>query len=94
MGCCLFAIVLAGAPRLALFFWWLMQRAYVTLAFKGGQIWGLLGFLFLPWTTLMWVIVYPGGISFVNWIFLGLAFAIDMGTYFGGGREAQTRYAS
>ncbi len=42
----------------------------------------------------MWVIVYPGGISFVNWLFLGLAFAIDMGTYFGGGREGQRRYAS
>jgi hypothetical protein len=94
MGCCLFAIVLAGAPRFALFFWWLMQRAYVTLAFKGSQIWGLLGFLFLPWTTLMWVIVYPGGISFVNWFFLALAFMVDMGTYFGGGREGQRRYAS
>ena len=94
MGCCLFAIVLAGAPRLALFLWWLVQRAYVSLAFKGAELWGLLGFLFLPWTTLMWVIVYPGGISFVNWIFLGLAFAIDMGTYFGGGREGQRRYAS
>ncbi len=42
----------------------------------------------------MWVIVYPGGISFVNWIFLGLAFAIDMGTYFGGGKSGRDRYAS
>ena len=94
MGCCVFTIILAGAPRLAIFLWWLLQRAYVTLAFKGNQLLGLLGFLFLPWTTLMWVIVYPGGISFVNWIFLGLAFAVDMGTYFGGGREGQRRYAS
>ena len=42
----------------------------------------------------MYVIVFPGGLSVVNWIFLGLAFAIDMGTYFGGGREGQRRYAS
>jgi hypothetical protein len=42
----------------------------------------------------MWVFVYPGGISMVNWIFLALAFMVDMGTYFGGGREGQRRYAS
>jgi hypothetical protein len=93
MGCCLFAIILAGAPRFALFFWYLFQPIVVRAAFSNFFI-ALLGFLFLPWTTLMWVIVYPGGISFVNWIFLGLAFAIDMGTYFGGGKSGRDRYAS
>ena len=93
MGCCLFASVLAGAPRLAFLFWWVFQPYRINATFS-SWLWPLLGVLFLPWTTLMWVIVYPGGISFVNWIFLGLAFAIDLGTYFGGGKEAQTRYAS
>jgi hypothetical protein len=93
MGCCLFAIVLAGAPRFALVFWWLIQTRYVNAAFS-NFLFAILGFLFLPWTTLMWVIVYPGGISLVNWVFLGIAFMIDMGTYFGGGREGQRRYAS
>jgi hypothetical protein len=93
MGCCLFAIILAGAPRFALFFWYLLDTRYVNAAFN-NLLFAILGFLFLPWTTLMWVIVYPGGISLVNWIFLGIAFLIDMGTYFGGGREGQRRYAS
>ena len=73
MGCCLFAIVLAGAPRFALVFWWLFQTKYVNTAFS-NLLFAILGFLFLPWTTLMWVMVYPGGISIVNWVFLGLAF--------------------
>ena len=93
MGCCLFAIVLAGAPRFALFFWWLIQTRYVNAAFS-NFLFAILGFLFLPWTTLMWVFVYPGGISMVNWVFLGIAFVIDMGTYFGGGKSGRARYAS
>ena len=93
MGCCLFAIILAGAPRMALFIWWLFQTKYVTMAFSNA-FWAIAGFLFLPWTTLMWVMVYPGGISMVNWIFLGLAFAIDMGTYFGGGKSGRDRYGN
>jgi len=93
MGCCLFAIILAGAPRFALAIWWLFQTKYVSAAFN-NLIWPLLGIIFLPWTTLMWVIVYPGGISLVNWIFLGIAFLIDMGTYFGGGKSGKERYAS
>jgi hypothetical protein len=93
MGCCLFAIILAGAPRFALVVWWFLQTRYVNAAFS-NLLFALLGFIFLPWTTLMWVFVYPGGISLVNWIFLGIAFLVDMGTYFGGGREGQRRYAS
>ena len=93
MGCCLFAILLAGAPRFGLFFWWLFDTRYVNAAFSNFLI-AIVGFLFLPWTTLMWVLVYPGGISMVNWLFLGIAFLIDMGTYFGGGREGRRRYSS
>lgn len=93
MGCCLFAIVLAGAPRVALLFWWFFDTRYVNAAFN-NLIWPLLGFLFLPWTTLMYVVVYPGGLSLVNWVFLGLALVIDLGTYGGGGREGRRRYSS
>lgn len=93
MGCCLFAIILAGAPRFALFIWWLFDTQYVSAAFD-SLIFAILGFLFLPWTTLMYVFVYPGGLTSVNWVFLGLAFLIDMSTYFGGGNEGRRRYSS
>lgn len=29
MGCCLFALVLAGAPRLAFLFWWLFDSTRI-----------------------------------------------------------------
>jgi len=85
MGCCAFALVMTGAPRLAFLLWWFMQPARFELTFTSIW-WPILGVLVAPWTALMYVIVYPGGISFVNWIFLGLAVAVDIGSYGGGVR--------
>lgn len=93
MGCCVFAIILAGAPRFAFIMWWLFQPVRVNTSFD-TIFFPLLGVLFVPWTTLMWVIVYPGGISVVNWVFLALALAADLGTYFGGGKSGRDRYSS
>lgn len=85
MGCCVFAVILAGAPRIAFFLWWLLQPARINATFGGSFLWPLLGVLVLPWTALMYVIVYPGGLSFVNWVFLILAFAVDISAYTSGG---------
>ena len=41
-----------------------------------------LGLLFLPWATLMYVIVYPVG-GF-DWVWLGMAFLADLASYSGG----------
>ncbi len=84
MGCCLFASVLAGAPRLGFLIYWLIYPARVQAAFSSFW-WALLGVIFLPWTTLGYVFVAPGGITWFDWIILGLALAIDIGTYAGGG---------
>jgi len=89
MGCCLFASVLAGAPRLALILWWLFQPLRFDATFT-SWIWPLLGIVLLPWTTLMYVVVYPGGLSVINWVFLALALAVDIGSY-GGGQQANQR---
>lgn len=83
-GCCLFASVLAGAPRLAFLLWWLFQPTRINMTFDNTWLVPLLGWLCLPWTTLMYVFVYPGGLSFVNWVFLVLALLIDLGSYGGG----------
>ena len=49
-------------------------------------IWPLLGIIFLPWTTLMYVIVAPGGIvGLWEWLFIGLSVIADIGSYTGGG---------
>lgn len=92
MGCCLFAIILAGAPRFAFLMLWLFQPLRVTTTFD-TFIWPALGVLFAPWTALAYVLVFPGGISGFDWIWLGLAVAIDLGTYVGNG-ESGRRYRS
>jgi hypothetical protein len=86
MGCCVFASVLAGAPRIAFLLWWLLQPARINATFT-TVVWPILGVILLPWTTIMYVVVFPGGLSVINWIFLGLALMVDLGTYFGGERS-------
>ncbi len=88
MGCCLFAVLLAGAPRLAFLLWWIVQPHRMQLTF-GTFIWPLVGLIFVPWTTIMYVLVYPGGINGLDWLWLGLALAIDVSTYAGNYRARQ-----
>ncbi|NTU70727.1 MAG: hypothetical protein HGB10_02755 [Coriobacteriia bacterium] len=89
MGCCLFASILAGAPRFAFVLWWLFQPGRIGRTFD-GFLWPLLGLIFVPWTTLMYVMVYPGGIGGFDWLWLALALFIDLGTY-GGGAKSKSR---
>jgi len=98
MGCCLFALILSGAPRLASVIWWLFRPVYWTAAFRDWPVvwwlWPTLGIVFLPWTTLMYAFVYPDGLSLFNWIFLGLALVLDIGTYGGDYKARQKQTAA
>lgn len=47
-------------------------------------IWPLLGALFLPGTTLMYLVVFAGGVTGFDWIWLGLGVLADIGSYGGG----------
>ena len=80
----LFALLAAFAPRLALGFVWLFT-SYVSRAFNGFLI-PLLGFIFLPFTTLIYVLVYSPvtGLTGFDWIWLVLALLLDLGSYGGG----------
>jgi hypothetical protein len=80
MGC-LFAIFAAGAPRLAFLFYWIARPLSVQAAFGGSWFWPLLGFLLVPFTTLMYVLLYTPGIGIVgwDWLWLILAFVLDIG---------------
>jgi hypothetical protein len=39
----------------------------------------------LPWTLLMYLIVWPGGVVGFDWIWLGLGLLADIASYAGGG---------
>ena len=84
--CCFFTVLLFFGPRLATLVWYLISPAYVNGAFD-HFIWGFLGWLLLPWTTLMYIAIYPGGIIGFDWLWLGLAVFADMASYFGSYRE-------
>jgi hypothetical protein len=78
---CLFFTTLFLGPRAGIFFWWLFAPGRWETAFD-TWVWPVLGFIFLPWTTLMFVIVAPFG-NVVSWDWLWLAFALfgDMASY-------------
>jgi hypothetical protein len=62
---------------------WLIPygHAKINLAFS-GWFWPLLGWIFLPWTTLMYVFVFP--VADLDWLLLGLTLVADLGMYAGG----------
>ena len=65
MGC-LFALLAGFFPRLALFIVWLARPALVSAAF-GTWIVPLLGIIFLPFATLIYVILYTPGVGLTGW---------------------------
>jgi hypothetical protein len=88
--CCLVLIASGLGPRIALAVWWIFGEK-VDAAF-GSFIWPLLGLLFLPWTTLFYVIAWSAidGVSGVGWLFVAIGVALDIGTY--SARAAKSRY--
>jgi hypothetical protein len=65
--------------RLALLIVWL-STPLVERAFHGGWILPLLGILFLPITTLTYVLVYyiSGSVTGWGWLWIVLAFLLDL----------------
>ena len=83
MCCMLTTLVLLG-PRLAILVWWLINPARFALAF-GSWIWAILGTIFVPWTTLVYLLIFPGGIVGLDWLWLALGILADIASYTGGG---------
>jgi hypothetical protein len=94
MGC-LFAILAALSPRLALILVWiftnLVDRAFDTFIVP------LLGLLFLPFATLMYVLAYQPvvGVTGWGWLLVFIGVVIDLGSYGAGygSRGRRARYA-
>ena len=91
MCACFFAIFAATAPRLALIFVWiftpLVNRAFDTILLPSLCI------LFLPYTTLFYVLVVSGGIMGFEWFLLIFGFVIDIASYTGGAFSGKRRFA-
>jgi hypothetical protein len=79
--CCLVLVAGIIGPRVAVLVWWIFGDK-VDIAFD-SWVWPLLGLLFLPWTTLAYLIVWSpiGGVEGGEWIIVALGFAADVLTY-------------
>ena len=82
--CCIVAALFALGPRAAILIWWLIEPVRWSATFD-TFVWPFLGFLILPWTTLMYVVVFPGGIEGFDFVWLLIAISFDVFTWFGGG---------
>ncbi len=83
LGCaCLFAMGAAFFPRLALLLVWLFTPL-VNRAFHFTILWPLLGIIFLPFTTLMYVLVYNPAVGVIGWgwFWVILGFLLDISSY-------------
>jgi hypothetical protein len=74
------AIFGAILPRFALLAAWSNDQSYWASLF-GSPIWFLGGFLFFPWTTLIYGFAQANGLNLLNWVFIGAALLIDLGTW-------------
>jgi hypothetical protein len=91
VGCCLFTALVAAGPRVALALVWLFTNL-VSRAFSTFVV-PLLGLVFLPWTTLFYVLAYrPAiGISGFGYVFVGLGVVFDLLAWGSGARARAQR---
>jgi hypothetical protein len=84
--CCVLALLAFLGPRLVLFLLWLFTD-YLSRAFDGLLL-PLLGFLFLPWTTIAWAIAQNelGGTNGIGLLVIVLGVLADIGVLGGGAR--------
>jgi len=88
---CLLLLVILFFPRAALVLMWLFST-YLQRAYHGGVLIPLLGFIFLPLTTIVyaWEINSGMPLNGINLVWLLLAVIFDLGGL-GGGAHRQTR---
>jgi hypothetical protein len=80
MGC-LLALIAAISPRFVIFLLWVFSDR-LTVAFHSGWE-GIIGFIFLPYTTLFYALVYsPGrGVDSFGWFIVALGVLLDLSSH-------------
>jgi hypothetical protein len=78
MGC-LLALFAGMFPRFALLIFWVARPERMDATFD-SVIWPVLGVIFLPFTTLIYVLLWtPGtGVTGADWWWIGLAALLDL----------------
>jgi len=89
--------------RLGIVIWWIANPQshnlpYASWVLPGGLVlpawlWTVIGGLLIPWTTLAYLIIYPGGVVGTDWIILGVALLVDLAGH-GGTYRHRNRFSS
>lgn len=97
MGC-LFAIFAGLFPRAADIILWIARPNFFMAAFGGSWLLPILGIIFLPFTTLMYVLLWSSfGLNGWDWMWLILAVLLDISHWLGSGyanRDRMPGYAA
>src|SRR6476661_6288540 len=89
---CLLGCLALFTPRLVVLLLWLFTN-FMNRAYAGAAIWAVLGFLFLPVTTLAyaWAINAHGSIDGLWIVLLIVTVMVDLGLVGGGARSRRYR---
>jgi hypothetical protein len=78
---CLFALFAGMFPRFADIIIWIARPTMFMNAFNNKWWWAILGIIFLPFTTLMYIILWSPGVGLYgwDWFWIVLAVFLDLG---------------
>jgi hypothetical protein len=82
--CCLFGSLVLLGPRFAILVWWIIDQTRWNDAFDNFFV-GFIGWLLVPWTTMMYVLVFSGGVTGFDWVIIGLGILADVASWSSGG---------
>ena len=90
--CCLISIASMLGPRLAILVWYLVKPERWQGTFD-TWVWPLLGSLFLPWTTLAYVVVMRNGAvnGLLEWLLILVGLLFDLSSHGGGYKSQHSR---
>lgn len=90
--CCFVVLGMLIFPRVALALMWFFSN-YLQRAYHGAMLWPLLGFFFLPFTTIVYAWELNSGMptTGINLLWLLIAVLIDLGGLGGGARRQSQR---
>jgi hypothetical protein len=86
--CCFLTVLVFFGPRLAIIVWYFINPILFNAATNSSFLLSCLGFIFLPWTFLAYLVAFSvldGGVTGFGWVIVGLGFLLDIMSYSGGG---------
>jgi len=84
--CCVLSVIMLIGPRAGIILWWLLNPLRFSAVFN-SFLWPVLGTLFMPFTTLAFLLLkkpFFGGLVGLDWLLIAIAVIADLSSYGGG----------